>query len=203
MDQKERIIEQAMHMFVSQGIKSVRMDDIAQQLGVSKRTLYELFGDKEGLFSALVAPVAGALKEMFLDIQERFHNFDASVQEQEMGNYTQTQQMAMLDYIYDHFEIFQILLEGAEGTRFAHFVDELVEIEVDYTYKYMAVIGCESVKRGIVTEEFIHIIVTAYFNGMFEVVRHEMTKEAAIKYIRLLNRYHMKGFETVFDAAGV
>ena len=201
MDQKERIIEQAMHMFVSQGIKSVRMDDIAQQLGVSKRTLYELFGDKEGLFSALVAPVAGALKEMFLDIQERFHNFDASVQEQEMGNYTQTQQMAMLDYIYDHFDIFQILLEGAEGTRFAHFVDELVEIEVDYTYKYMAVIGCESVKRGIVTEEFIHIIVTAYFNGMFEVVRHEMTKEAAIKYIRLLNRYHMKGFETVFDAA--
>ena len=47
MDQKERIIEQAMQMFVSQGIKSVRMDDIAQQLGVSKRTLYELFGDKE------------------------------------------------------------------------------------------------------------------------------------------------------------
>ena len=92
---------------------------------------------------------------------------------------------------------------GSIYTRFAHFVDELVEIEVDYTYKYMAVIGCESVKRGIVTEEFIHIIVTAYFNGMFEVVRHEMTKEAAIKYIRLLNRYHMKGFETVFDAAGV
>ena len=49
MDQKERIIEQAMQMFVAQGIRSVRMDDIAQQLGVSKRALYELFGDKEGL----------------------------------------------------------------------------------------------------------------------------------------------------------
>lgn len=49
MTQRERIIDQAMQMFVSQGIKSVRMDDIAQQLGVSKRTLYELFGDKEGL----------------------------------------------------------------------------------------------------------------------------------------------------------
>ena len=49
MDQKERIIEQAMQMFVTQGIKSVRMDDIAQQLGVSRRTLYELFGDEEGL----------------------------------------------------------------------------------------------------------------------------------------------------------
>lgn len=38
-----------MQMFATQGIKSVRMDDIAQHLGVSKRTLYELFGDKEGL----------------------------------------------------------------------------------------------------------------------------------------------------------
>lgn len=49
MTQRDRIIEQAMQMFVSQGIKSVRMDDIARQLGVSKRTLYELFGDKESL----------------------------------------------------------------------------------------------------------------------------------------------------------
>lgn len=49
MTQRERIIEQAMRMFVSQGIRAVRMDDIAQQLGVSKRTLYELFGDKESL----------------------------------------------------------------------------------------------------------------------------------------------------------
>lgn len=46
---KERIVEHTLRMFVAQGIKSVRMDDIAQQLGVSKRTLYELFGDKEGL----------------------------------------------------------------------------------------------------------------------------------------------------------
>ncbi|MCM1151568.1 MAG: TetR/AcrR family transcriptional regulator [Alistipes sp.] len=49
MNQKERIIEQTMRMFVMQGIKSVRMDDIARQLGISKRTLYELFGDKENL----------------------------------------------------------------------------------------------------------------------------------------------------------
>ncbi len=49
MTPKERIVEQTMEMFVTQGIKSVRMDVIAQRLGISKRTLYELFGDKEGL----------------------------------------------------------------------------------------------------------------------------------------------------------
>ena len=38
-----------MRMFVTHGVKAVRMDDIAHELSVSKRTLYELFGDKEEL----------------------------------------------------------------------------------------------------------------------------------------------------------
>ena len=49
MIQRDYIIGKAMSMFVRQGIKAVRMDDIAQELGVSKRTLYEMFGDKEEL----------------------------------------------------------------------------------------------------------------------------------------------------------
>ena len=49
MTQRERIVEQAAKMFAEQGIKSIRMDDIARSLGVSKRTLYEMFEDKEEL----------------------------------------------------------------------------------------------------------------------------------------------------------
>ena len=49
MTQREIIIECASKMFVAQGVKAVRMDDIAQELSMSKRTLYELFGDKEEL----------------------------------------------------------------------------------------------------------------------------------------------------------
>lgn len=49
MVQRENIIETATRMFVEQGIKAVRMDDIARAAGISKRTLYELFRDKEEL----------------------------------------------------------------------------------------------------------------------------------------------------------
>ncbi|MFI3289441.1 MAG: TetR/AcrR family transcriptional regulator [Rikenellaceae bacterium] len=48
-EQRNAIIEQAARMFVNEGIKSVRMDDIAREAGISKRTLYETFGDKEEL----------------------------------------------------------------------------------------------------------------------------------------------------------
>lgn len=47
--QKCRIVSQAAEMFAAQGLKSVRMDDIARELSISKRTLYEMFSDKEEL----------------------------------------------------------------------------------------------------------------------------------------------------------
>lgn len=46
MDIKERIINEAFGLFVKYGIKSVTMDQIAGHLGISKRTLYENFRDK-------------------------------------------------------------------------------------------------------------------------------------------------------------
>ena len=44
-----RIVKQANSMFHAHGIKEVKMDDIAASLGISKRTLYELFENKEEL----------------------------------------------------------------------------------------------------------------------------------------------------------
>ena len=43
------IIKTAHEMFIEHGIKDVKMDDIAARLSISKRTIYELFNDKEQL----------------------------------------------------------------------------------------------------------------------------------------------------------
>ena len=196
----EAVLDCAKKEFLEKGYNDASLRAFAQEANTSTGSIYTRFGDKEGLFCAIVEPAANGLKKMFLEIQEKFHSFDKEAQCAEMGQYTSLHQMEMLDYIYDHFDVFRLLLDCAEGTQFSRFVEELVEIEVDYTYKYMEVIGCKSVKSGLVTEEFVHIVVTAYFNGMFEVVRHNMDKASAIKYVRLLNRYHMQGFSTIFNA---
>lgn len=195
----ESVLACAKKEFLEKGYKDASLRVIAQVAGTSTGSIYTRFKDKAGLFDAIVGPAADQLKDMFVEIQENFHSLDDSTQEAEMGEYTSRHQMEMLEYIYDHFDEFRLLLDCSDGTRFSGFVDELVDIEVEYTYKYMEVINCESVKSGVVTEDFIHIIVTAYFNGMFEVVRHNMSRDDARKYIRLLNRYHMQGFSTVFN----
>jgi len=50
----ERIIEGGEDLFLKAGIKSVTMDDIAKHLGISKKTIYHYFKDKNELVIALV-----------------------------------------------------------------------------------------------------------------------------------------------------
>lgn len=49
MNLKERIITEAGKLFIQQGVKSTSMDEIASNLGISKRTIYQNFKDKEDL----------------------------------------------------------------------------------------------------------------------------------------------------------
>lgn len=51
---RERIILTSLEEFRKNGIKSITMDDIAALLKISKRTLYEIFQDKETLLKECI-----------------------------------------------------------------------------------------------------------------------------------------------------
>lgn len=67
MANREDIIKYTSKMFIEQGIKAVRMDDIAQELSISKRTLYELFGDKEELIYQSIRHYSETARERRLE----------------------------------------------------------------------------------------------------------------------------------------
>ena len=54
MEVKEYIVEEADKLFCQFGFKSVTMDDIAKHLGMSKKTIYQHFSDKDELVNILI-----------------------------------------------------------------------------------------------------------------------------------------------------
>jgi len=54
VDNKERIKLQATDLFMKYGIRSVSMDDIANSLGMSKKTIYHYYADKDELVDAVI-----------------------------------------------------------------------------------------------------------------------------------------------------
>ncbi|MBS0012105.1 MAG: TetR/AcrR family transcriptional regulator [Bacteroidales bacterium] len=74
MEQKERIIQEAAVLFMKYGIRAVTMDSIASQLGMSKRTIYEHFADKDELLIGVMANMAARQKVSFREIMAKSDN---------------------------------------------------------------------------------------------------------------------------------
>lgn len=54
LEEAKKILEGAMSLFMRIGLKSVSMDDIAREVGVSKKTIYKYYEDKESLISSVI-----------------------------------------------------------------------------------------------------------------------------------------------------
>ena len=62
-EEKERILQEAGGLFLKYGVRSVSMDDIARELGMSKKTLYQFYSGKDDL--------VGEFLSVFMQSQER------------------------------------------------------------------------------------------------------------------------------------
>jgi len=74
MSQIERIIQGGEELFLTAGIKSVTMDDIARHLGMSKKTIYQFFKDKNELVIALVKKKLKEDEDQMADIISKSGN---------------------------------------------------------------------------------------------------------------------------------
>lgn len=193
----ERILECAKAEFLEKGYVDASLRIIAANAGTSTNSIYVRFKDKEGLFCAIVEPAVNELMDMFRSVQETFHSFDSETQKKEMGKYSANGMLGMIDYIYDHFDEFRLLLDASYGTKYQNFVDELVRVETEYTYKYMEATGCFMEMEESVARDFLHIVDTSYFEGIFEVIRHEMSRDKAKEYVSMLGEYHHAGFRAI------
>ena len=171
----ERILTCAKAEFLDKGYTDASLRVIAAAAETSTNSIYVRFGGKEGLFSAIVEPALNEMTERFLKIQEAFHRMDRDAQAAHMAEYADGGPAELVDYMYEHLDEFRLLLDASYGTRFHNFVDTLVRIEVEYTYKYTETVGYPARMGDALTEKLLHIVTTSQFESIFEVVRHGMT----------------------------
>ena len=74
MDIKKRIIKDARYLFITFGIRSVTMDTIAEEIGMSKRTIYENFKDKDDLLKQCIEVAMSNHRDISEDIINNSEN---------------------------------------------------------------------------------------------------------------------------------
>ncbi|WP_303819148.1 TetR/AcrR family transcriptional regulator [Ruminococcus flavefaciens] len=68
----EKLLEQAMKEFLDKGYTAASLRTIAENAGTTPRSVYTRYGDKEGLFAALVSESADKLKSMFTSYMDSY-----------------------------------------------------------------------------------------------------------------------------------
>ncbi len=71
---KDRIVKSALNLFWRYGIKSVTMDDIAKELGISKRTIYQHYTDKEAILKMVIQGELTSQQCEMEELGETTHN---------------------------------------------------------------------------------------------------------------------------------
>lgn len=190
----EKIQQAALTEFLDKGFLSASLRQIVKNAGVTTGAFYGYFSCKEALFASIVEPHAAALIGRFMEAQTSFAGRPEAEQPEHMGEDSESCLDWMVDYICQNREPVKLLLCRAEGTGYESFVHNMVEVEVEYTLRYMEVLRRLGRRVPTLSRSLCHIIASGMFNGLFEVVIHDMPYEQALRDVKQLRAFYTAGW---------
>ena len=190
----EKIQQAALEEFSEKGFLGASLRQIVKTAGVTTGAFYGYFSSKEALFASLVEPHAAALMGRFMQAQTSFAELPESEQPEHVGKESGDYLHWMVDYICQHREPVKLLLCRAEGTGYEHFVHNMVEVEVEATLEYLVVLRRLGRSVPALDRQMCHIIASGMFNGVFEIVVHDMPREKALQYVDQLREFYTAGW---------
>ena len=190
----ESIEQAAIQEFLEKGFQGASLRQIVKNAGVTTGAFYGYFSSKEALFNALVEPHAAALMGRFMEAQTSFAELPEEEQVSHMGDESGNYVRWMVDYICQHRDPVKLLLTRSEGTSYERFVHNMVEVEVEYTLRYIEVLRHLGKDVPELSNSICHIIASGMFNGLFEIAIHDIPKEQALQYVEQFRTFYTGGW---------
>ena len=192
---QQKILEVGKREFLGKGFKDASLRKIVAKAGFTKGAFYGYYPDKAALFEALVSEAADGLTEQFRAAQDAHFDLIPENKTSESRELSTKYLLHFVNYIYDYFEEFKLILCCSEGTKYENYIHELVELEVSRTEKYYAILKEKGKIIGRVSHDLHHMITSAYFTAVFETIVHDMSREQAIEYVEELAIFFNSGWE--------
>lgn len=190
------ILQHAKQEFLENGYENASLRTIAQNAGVSTSTIYTRFGDKKGLFQALIGPVADQLLSYMQTYFGCYESLDAGIQEQKREDYANRGYNGFLDILYDHFDEFKLLVASSTNGIYRSYLEKIVDLDVTCTVEFLKATGNPAYREGRITEGFIHILSSGFYSGLFEIAVHNIQRKESEVYMDELRNFYNRGWSS-------
>jgi AcrR family transcriptional regulator len=196
-DTQRKILAIGKKEFLEKGYKNASLRGIVKEAGFTQGAFYGYYSDKASLFDALVAPAAEGLLSQFKAAQQAHFDLIPTGKTASSRELSTEYLRQFLGYIYDNFEAFKLILCCSDGTKYASFVHDLVELEVKTAKKYYSELKAKGKTDGAVSKEVHHLLTSAYFTAVFELIVHDIPRDKAFGYIEELAIFFNSGWDSL------
>lgn len=181
-----KILESARSEFMTNGFEKSSLKSICEGAGVTTGALYKRYKGKEDLFCAVVEQTVADLYEV---AHARGDKDPAAMSDQELikaWDMDDADMMWWFRFLYDRHDDFYLLLACSQGTRYANFEHDWVELLTKATSAYLA----EAQRRGLcrtdVGQAELHILLSAFWTTIYEPFIHHFTWDQIEAHCRIV-----------------
>jgi len=184
---KEKILEKATDMFLNYGFKSVTMDDIANEIGISKKTIYSHFENKTHL-------VEESTSNLFCTISEGIEHI-CSLGKNPIAELYEIKKFAML-HLKDE--------KSSPQYQLQKYYPKIHATMRFRQYDLMQECVVSNVKKGIALDIYrenlnIDFVSRIYFTGVVSIKDHQIFPIEKFPITELMDiylEYHLRGIVT-------
>lgn len=194
-----KILNSAKNLFMKYGYERTNLREICNGAGVTVGAFYNHFEDKESLFAVLVQPCIDGLNQIYNISDEACFSQLSSEQLEDVWQISNNTIIEFVDYIYANFDIFHLLLISSGGTPYHDFVEKLVKVEVNESFRFFDELRSREIYVPQIPQNVIHMLSHCYFSSIFECVVHNYTKEETLKSVDYLVRFFNSGWKKILE----
>lgn len=198
-DTEKNILNTARKHFLKDGFSGASLRNIVKDAGLTTGAFYKYYPTKEALFDALTDPYIEHIYQIYDRVVEDFEKLSAKEQTSNMSDTSGDGMDQMIDYIYEHYDNFRLLLKCGDSGKFETFIHNMVDREMRSSLEYVKKMKEDGIEIPIVGESLMHMIYTGFFSSIFQIIEHDTDKETAKRNVHKLREFNTGGWERLWN----
>lgn len=198
-DTEKNILNTARKHFLKDGFSGASLRNIVKDAGLTTGAFYKYYPTKEALFDALTDPYIEHIYQIYDRVVEDFEKLSAKEQTSNMSDTSGDGMDQMIDYIYEHYDNFRLLMKCGDSGKFETFIHNMVDREMRSSLEYVKKMKEDGIEIPIVEESLMHMIYTGFFSSIFQIIEHDIDKETAKRNVHKLREFNTGGWERLWN----
>lgn len=196
---QRNILETAKTHFLSDGLTGASLRNIVKDAGLTTGAFYKYYPTKEALFDALTDPYLEHIYEIYDQVIAEFEKLSADDQTKNMASISDEGMEEMLNYVYDHYDNFKLLLKCGDSGKYEDFIHGMVAREIKSSHRYLEKMKEDGVEVPVVDDSLMHMIYTGFFSSIFQIIEHDIDRITAKENIKQLKQFNIGGWERLWN----